>query len=105
MDKIEGILTTLAQSGVSAPAADSAATASAPTATAAGIAGPSGPAFSDVAEPAVGSSLKLVDDRSLHVQQKARMDYGRNLATLLGMADVQLTAAESLPPPQVPLQS
>ena len=33
------------------------------------------------------------------------MDYGRDLATLLGMADVQMIAAESLPPPQVPLKS
>merc|ERR1711998_540786 len=47
----------------------------------------------------------LVDDRSLHVQQKARLDFGRTLGSLLGMGDVNLVAADSLPPPQAPLQA
>ena len=63
------------------------------------------PAFSDIAEPPAGATLKLLDDRSLHIQQKTRMDFGRNLASLLGISDINMVAADSLPPPLAPLRS
>ena len=46
--------------------------------------------YHDEAEPAPGQSLDLVSDDDLRDQEKVRLDFGRRLAGLVGLRNVQL---------------
>ena len=55
-----------------------------------GTATPSVAVYQDDAEPAPGQSLDLVSDDDLRDQEKVRLDFGRRLAGLVGLRNVQL---------------
>ena len=103
MDSIEAMLGAIQAQGV--PSTGAAAIAPAPVAAPAAAPPAAAPAFtfSDVTEPAAGTATTLVEDRSLHLQQRAKMDFGRRLAGMLNMPEVEVVAASSLAPPSPPL--
>lgn len=59
--------------------------------------------YQDDNEPQPGDSLVVVSDEinDLAVQESTRLAFGRRLAALVGIKDVVLKAAHSLPPPKV----
>ena len=56
-----------------------------------------GMAYKDNDEPAPGESLVVVKTESLHLQERARIDFGLRIASLLGLSRVRIKAASSLP--------
>ena len=56
--------------------------------------------YHDDAEPAPGQSLDLVSDDDLRDQEKVRLDFGRRLAGLVGLRNVQLKVTTHTPAQQ-----
>jgi hypothetical protein len=100
MDKIEGLLGQMASQPLQAAAPAAAGDGGAAPATSAAF-----KTFSDITEPSAGISTVLMEDRSLHLQQKSKLEFGRRLASMLDMPEVELVAASSLPPPSPPLST
>jgi len=48
-------------------------------------------------EPAAGTALTLVADADLHIQQRARLEFGYRVADLMGFKDLNFAGASSLP--------
>lgn len=55
-------------------------------------------AYHDSDEPIPGDSLDVVPDDSVHVQEKARLAFGQRLAQMVGLRNVKIRTAASLPP-------
>jgi hypothetical protein len=56
-------------------------------------------AYQDRDEPAPGEALILVPDIDIAVQERARIDFGKKLAVMIGIKNLDIQAARSLPPP------
>eukprot|EP01034_Spumella_vulgaris_P034613 gene34613-42697_t len=56
------------------------------------------PAYSDRDEPTPGDSVDVVPDDSIQIQERARIDFGKKLATMIGLKTLNIKAASSLPP-------
>eukprot|EP00981_Chlorochromonas_danica_P012180 scaffold4601_cov146-Ochromonas_danica.AAC.2 len=56
------------------------------------------PSYSDRDEPTPGEKLELVAEEDLAVQERARLDFGRRLAVMVGLKTLEIRAAASLPP-------
>ena len=52
--------------------------------------------YHDDAEPLPGQSLDLVSDDDLRDQEKVRLDFGRRLAGLVGLRNVQIKVIQTL---------
>ena len=55
--------------------------------------------YKDDYEPDNGERLEIVKDGDLHIQERARLDFGRRLATITGLNGLKIVAAKSLAPP------
>jgi hypothetical protein len=91
LDRIEGLLSNL--SSITPSSGDNStaiATSSGPKSTV--------PTYIDDHEPASGEKLALIPDTDLHVQQRSRLEFGRKLASMLNMNNINVAAASSLPP-------
>jgi hypothetical protein len=54
--------------------------------------------FEDRDEPAAGETLDLVADSDVSIQDRARMEFGKKLSVLVGLKNLTIKAASSLPP-------
>ncbi|CAM9130892.1 unnamed protein product, partial [Ectocarpus fasciculatus] len=59
------------------------------------------PVYQDSSEPHSGDELVVVPDDSLPLQDQARLDFGRNLAGMVGLHHIDLKAVSALPPSTV----
>eukprot|EP00606_Chrysophyceae_sp_TOSAG23-5_P001356 GSChrysophyteH2.ASY1.ANO1.1387.1 assembled CDS len=98
MDRIGAILEVLERRNNTA-AASVAAVAPAATAATDSSAASSGPVLVKPAadEPAPGTTMKIVSDGDLHVQQRARLEFGYKVAELMGFKELTINGASSLP--------
>jgi hypothetical protein len=98
MDRIGAILEVLERRDNTA-AASVAAVAPAATAATDSSAASSGPVPVKPAadEPAPGTTMKIVSDGDLHVQQRARLEFGYKVAELMGFKELTINGASSLP--------
>eukprot|EP00599_Poterioochromonas_sp_BG-1_P015133 CAMPEP_0173155160 /NCGR_PEP_ID=MMETSP1105-20130129/13936_1 /TAXON_ID=2985 /ORGANISM="Ochromonas sp., Strain BG-1" /LENGTH=2955 /DNA_ID=CAMNT_0014071525 /DNA_START=806 /DNA_END=9673 /DNA_ORIENTATION=- len=105
LERIEKVISALEKSGITslasqpvvqpapvaapAPAAVPAPTPAAP---------PQIPVYQDRDEPAAGDRLEVVEDSDLAVQERARLDFGKRIAAMIGIKNLNLQSATSLPP-------
>jgi hypothetical protein len=61
-------------------------------------AAPSVPAYHDQEEPPAGDALDIASEIELPVQERARLDFGLRLASMVGVRNLKILAAKSLPP-------
>lgn len=54
--------------------------------------------YKDDLEPAHGELLEPLKDSEVHIQERARLDFGRRLAAITGLNDLKIVAARSLAP-------
>jgi hypothetical protein len=54
--------------------------------------------YKDSDEPLPGEVMELVPEDELHLQEKARLDFGRRLAAMVGLKALSFRAVNSLPP-------
>jgi len=57
------------------------------------------PIYHDRDEPPTGEKLEVVHDLDMSVQERARLDFGKRIAHLLGLKTLGIQAASTLPPP------
>lgn len=53
--------------------------------------------YKDTDEPAAGEMLVVIKLENLHMQERARIDFGLRLASMLGLSRLRIKAASSLP--------
>lgn len=58
------------------------------------------PAFHDRDEPVPGDTLEVLPDSEIQMQEMARLEFGKRLATMIGLKSLTLKPASSLPPSQ-----
>ena len=54
--------------------------------------------FHDSDDPIAGETLELTSEEDIHVQESCRLEFGRLLASLVGLKDLKIRIAKSLPP-------
>lgn len=54
--------------------------------------------YRDDNEPTPGDTFQEVPDEDIHIQEKARLEFGLKLATLIGIKGLSIKVASSLPP-------
>lgn len=57
------------------------------------------PEYHDPTEPSPGDALVPVPELDIAVQERARIDFGKRLAALIGIKNLDIQVAKSLPPP------
>jgi len=83
LEHIERVIMTLEKKGISSPAQ-----------VASGGGGP----YLDRDEPVPGESLEIMPEADVQLADLARIDFGKRLATMIGLKSLNIRAAYSLPP-------
>lgn len=56
------------------------------------------PVYQDRDEPAAGESLELIPDGDVTIQDRARIEFGKKIAAMIGVKNLTIKPAASLPP-------
>lgn len=56
------------------------------------------PVYRDSQEPQAGTAISLLKDSDISSQDKAKMDFGQRLASLVGLPSIAFKIAQELPP-------
>lgn len=99
MDSISSLLQALEkrENDISASIAKGAATLAAPAAAPTPSSNLNISVMPAADEPSPGQALRIVPDSDLHVQQRARLEFGYRVADLMGFKGLTLVGASSLP--------
>jgi hypothetical protein len=54
--------------------------------------------YRDSDEPTPGDAVEIVPEDEIHLQERARLEFGRRLAAMVGLKTLTIRAANSLPP-------
>ena len=101
LERIEKVISALEKSGLPVTSSSAPAAVQLPAPTQAAqptTASPHLPAYQDRDEPVPGERLEVVPDSDLAVQERARVDFGKRLATMIGLKSLNIQSATSLPP-------
>jgi hypothetical protein len=56
------------------------------------------PAYQDINEPEPGNTTEIIPESDVQMQEKARLEFGKRIAVLMGLKSITIKAAYSLPP-------
>jgi len=94
LERIERVIMSLEKNGLKLqPAAGPAPAPAAASASTAPL-----PSYSDRDEPPPGEAVEMLRDEDVQMADQARLDFGRNLAKMVGLKTLTVRAASCLPP-------
>jgi hypothetical protein len=100
LERIEKVISALEKSGLSTAfnaASPIPVTVSSPSAAPPSAISPL-PSYQDRDEPQPGERLEAVAEAELAVQERARLDFGKRIAAMIGLKNLNIQSAVSLPP-------
>lgn len=59
---------------------------------------PQPPVYQDRDEPPAGEALELIADGDVSIQDRARIEFGKKLAGMIGVKNLTIRSAAALPP-------
>jgi hypothetical protein len=100
LERIEKVISALEKSGLSTAlsAASPVPVPAAVSSPAAAMANNPNPSYQDRDEPQPGERLEAVAEAELAVQERARLDFGKRIAAMIGLKNLNIQSAVSLPP-------